>query len=78
MMNKTFNIEIIHWQKASRRPNCLLSPTGKKVRHVHAFYSIIDINKIANLSINFRFNDGLLGLWNRKNARVGISLLSIA
>lgn len=77
-MNKTFNIEIIRWQKASRRPNCLLSPTGKKVRHVYTFYFIIDINKIANLSINFRFNHGLLNLLNRKNARVSTSLLSIA
>lgn len=36
IISTTWNIEAIYKQKASGRPNCLLSLTGKEVRHMHA------------------------------------------
>lgn len=34
------------------------------------FYSIIAINKKANLSLNFGLNDGFWNSYNRENAKV--------
>ena len=41
-------------------------------------YSVLVVNKIAYLGIDFGFNHGLLGFFNRKNMRINRSSLLFA
>ena len=63
MMNTMWNIEAIRWQKASVRLDCQFSPNSKEAKHERIFlFSVIGVNKITDLNIDFRFNYGLWDL----------------
>lgn len=41
------------------------------------FYSLININKITDLNIDFGLNYAFQGIYNEENARIGKSLLLV-